>query len=147
MNIFLDTNILLDVLIEGRIHRDASLKIVNAAKNNPDLSAFVSVQSLTDIAFIFTHKKKTDTLKFHAPLKELLSFLTLTTISTKAFGESLNGEFPDFEDDEQLRCALEENCSYFITSDRQILDTNPFDIKAVHPRDFLAMASKTGHRQ
>ena len=147
MNIFLDTNILLDVLIEGRLHREASLKIVNAAKNNPDLSAFVSVQSLTDIAFIFTHKKKTDTLKFHAPLKELLSFLTLTTISTKAFGESLNGEFPDFEDEEQLRCALEENCSYFITSDRQILDTNPFDIKAVHPHDFLAMASKTGRHQ
>lgn len=147
MNIFLDTNILLDVLIEGRIHRDASLKIVNAAKHNPDLTAFVSVQSMTDIAFVFTNKKKTDKQKFHAPLKEMLSFLTLTTISTRASGESLNGDFPDFEDEEQLRCALEENCSYFITSDRQILDTNPFDIKAVHPRDFLAMASKTGHRQ
>lgn len=147
MNIFLDTNIILDVLLEGRIHRDASLKIVNAAKNNPDLTAFVSVQSLSDIAFVFTNKKKTDQQKFHVPLKEMLAFLTLTTISTKASGESLKGDFPDFEDEEQLRCALEENCSYFITGDRQILEMNPFDIKAVHPRDFLAMASKTGHRQ
>ena len=142
MNIFLDTNILLDVLLEGRIHRDASLKIVNAAKNNPDLTAFVSVQSLSDIAYVFTHNKKTDKQKFYLPVGKLLSFLNLTTVSTKAAEESIQGVFPDYEDEEQLRCAMESHCTYFITGDKQILGKSPFDIKTIHPSLFLEQASK-----
>ena len=144
MKVFLDTNILLDVLIrEGRLNYDSSLRVLNAAKLNSGINAFVSVQSLTDVAYVFTGKAGTDPADFYEPVKKLLSFMNLHTISAECAIASLDRLFPDFEDELQLRCAMEIPCTYFITGDRSILDKQPFsNITAIHPADFLSMAQK-----
>lgn len=144
MNIFLDTNIILDVLIcNGRNNREASLRIIDAARANNELNAFVSTQSLSDAAYLFTKSKKTDNKRFYKPVSKLLVFINLASVNPSHATLALDGLFPDYEDEVQLRCAIDAKCSFFITSDKQILERQPFDqIKAIHPAVFLELASR-----
>lgn len=144
MKIFLDTNILLDFIIQQqRPNHDASSRILYFAKDNPDLVVYCSVQSISDAAYYFTKKGITDSDRFLLPMKSLLSFLRPRRVSEQDLYDSLRGLFDDFEDELLLRSAIEADCAYFITGDQRIIDTQPFNsIKAIHPAEFLALAAR-----
>lgn len=147
MKIFLDTNILLDVLVkENRPNYEYSRKIMDAARTTSDLAAYISVQSISDCAYYYTKKGKTDVIKYILPLRNILSFIRLRTTLEQSAYDALAGTFPDLEDEMQLRCAIDAECAYFITGDREILDHQPFKlIKAIHPAEFLAIAARQPH--
>ena len=145
MKIFLDTNIIMDFLVrEGRPNYVASSRILYEATGNPEVATYCSVQSITDCAYYFTKKGVTDVHLFIERIKNLLTFIRVKSPSEQLVYETLTHAFPDFEDEMLLRCAIENDCAYFITGDQRILDNQPFPslIKSIHPADFLAKAAK-----
>ena len=144
MKIFLDTNILMDFLIcTGRPNYEASTRIISEVKNNPEIAAYAAVQSITDCSFYFTKKGVTSSPYFLEPISKLLSFVRLKPNSDQNVYECLINSFSDFEDEMLLRCAIDNDCVYFITADQKILDSQPFPlITAIHPAEFLAKAAR-----
>lgn len=144
MKIFLDTNIIMDYLIrDGRPNYAATMSILYAARTNPDIVAYTSVQSISDTAFYFTKKGLTSDEWFLQPVKSLLTYVRLRTISEQDAYTAVAGSFSDFEDELQLKCAIDAECVYFITGDHKIISSQPFKlIKAIHPADFLSLAAR-----
>ena len=144
MKIFLDTNILMDVFVrDNRMNYSASARVLDAAKNNSNLYAYISVQSVTDVAYYYTKRGVTDPSTFIAPLKSVLSYVRLRTVSEQDVYNAIAGSFSDFEDDLLLQCEIDSDCAYFITGDQKIIQNQPYKlIKAIHPTDFLALASR-----
>lgn len=143
MKAFLDTNIICDYLFgPARVEFCHSIQIINAAYNR-EIDTVISVQTIADAAYIYMGREKARQEEFRQRMERLCSFVELTTITPESARQALKGTFPDFEDEAQLRCAMEADCSYFITADQKILEAQPFtEIKAIHPALFLALASR-----
>ncbi len=146
MNIFLDTNIIMDVLVgPSRENYPYSIRILNAIEKTSGLTGLFSVQSLTDIAYSQTKYVAENRKRFYEQAKELLQRIRLVTIKPANANEALWAEPEDFEDYEQILCAEDNNCSWFITGDLKLL-TNyqnlPERIPVISPRAFFEMASQ-----
>lgn len=146
MNIFLDTNIIMDVLVgPSRENYPYSIRILNAIEKTSGLTGLFSVQSLTDIAYSQTKYGAENRKRFYEQAKELLQRIRLVTIKPANANEALWAEPEDFEDYEQILCAEDNNCSWFITGDLKML-TNyqnlPERIPVISPKAFFEMASQ-----
>ena len=146
MNIFLDTNIIMDVLVgPSRENYPYSIRILNAIEKTSGLTGLFSVQSLTDIAYSQTKYGAEKRKRFYEQAKELLQRIRLVTIKPANANEALWAEPEDFEDYEQILCAEDNDCSWFITGDLKLL-TNyqnlPKRIPVISPRAFFEMASQ-----
>ena len=146
MNIFLDTNIIMDVLVgPSRENYPYSIRILNAIEKTSGLTGLFSVQSLTDIAYSQTKYGAENRKRFYEQAKELLQRIRLVTIKPANANEALWAEPEDFEDYEQILCAEDNDCWWFITGDLKLL-TNyqnlPERIPVISPRAFFEMASQ-----
>lgn len=109
--VFLDTNILID-LLEGR--RDLSEKFSSKEK------LFISPLSIHILLYVMKQKVPNDVL---ADLEELFSLIPFDeTMCYKA----LAGPTVDFEDNVQLHSAAEADCDTFLTEDKKLLEMKFF---------------------
>lgn len=150
MNIYFDTNVIMDVFIgKSRENYPYSLRILNAVQNTPGLIGVFSVQSLTDIAYSLTKYGEENRKAFYEHAKTLLRILKLVTIRPTNADEAIWTEPVDFEDLEQILCAEDNNCSWFITGDAKLLKTykdTPERISVISPKEFIELASKKDRR-
>ena len=146
MKIYLDTNILMDVLVgPSRENYDCSIRILNAIESNPELTGIFSVQLLTDIAYSLTKYGDENRKRFYDHAKTLMRILKLVTIRPTNADEAIWAEPYDFEDYEQILCAEDNGCSWFITGDKNLLSLYQNikeRIPVVSPKEFLDMASR-----
>lgn len=146
MKIYLDTNIIMDVLVgPSRTNYPYSIKILNAIEKNSRLTGIFSVQSLTDIAYTQTKFGENNRKLFYEQVKQLLKIVKLATIKPANADEAIWAEPVDFEGHEQILCAEDNDCSWFITGDLKLLNNyqnTPERIPVVSPKEFLEMASK-----
>lgn len=143
MKIYLDTNILCDYLFgRQRPEFENSLRIINAALQN-QMEACVSVQSINDAGYTYTERYKLHTEEFRTRIKQILKgSMRLVTIQPETAFSALNGNFPDIEDEQQLLCAIQNDCRYFITSDKTIIDKQPYEnIIAINPSEFIRLSN------
>ena len=146
MKIYLDTNIIMDVLVgPSRENYQYSIRILNAIERTSGLIGIFSVQSLTDIAYSQTKYGVENRKRFYEHAKELLKIVKLVTIKPANADEALWAEPEDFEDHEQILCAEDNDCSWFITGDLKLLtnyQNHPERIPVISPKTFFEMASK-----
>ena len=137
MKAFLDTNILLDYIIENRPHQKESKIILEGARRN-SYNVVVTTQSVIDTAYIAKREGAArhdtdaffDWLALHINMEGIDSFDIL---------EALKSDNPDFEDSAQFAHAETANCDVFITSDKSMLmrksDTG---MSVMTPEEFVA---------
>ena len=122
-----------------------SIRIVNAIQKTSGLIGILSVQSLTDIAYSQTKFGTGNRKRFYEQAKELLRIVKLVTIKPTNADEAIWAEPADFEDYEQILCAEDNDCSWFITGDLKLLSTyqnHPERIPVISPQAFFEMASQ-----
>lgn len=121
MKVFLDTNILLDVLNASRPCWAESSAIVEIIKCS-DIEAVVTTQSIVD-AYYIAPKHGSD----RATIDSFISWLTIhfnvRYISDFDVRSALCSCNPDFEDAVQVACADAEGCDVFLTGDKTILSS------------------------
>lgn len=113
--IFIDTNIILDLLLKRTpFYKSAESIFSLADKNKIDL--VVSALSIANAHYIISSiKSKTIAREAIAKFKVLV---TIVSLSDKIIELSLNdNKFPDFEDGLQYYSAIEVNCKFIITRD------------------------------
>ena len=133
MKVFLDTNILLDALETGRErHQEGQAILALAARGL--VEAVVSVQSLVDLAYIYTKGHRTRLQELRTLLSRLDDILTIRDTTRRSLLLAANHFTDDFEDAVQSAIAVDAGCELIITDDR--LFDEPFGLPVVSPDAF-----------
>lgn len=125
MRIFLDTDILLDVLLEREEHFEASAAVLDWAEAHPGQCA-VSWHGLANIHYL----SKDGAWEF---IEELTEFCVIPGAGTAEMKRALGLGFSDLEDAMQTVTALLFGAQIIVT--RNLSDYPNSPIRAVHPGD------------
>ena len=133
MRVFLDTNILLDI-IEGR------QKFLLASSNVFDLGIRGQIQMLaTPLTFancVYTTRKNVGYEKAINGLRSLKKYVRTASMDEDQVAEALCSDMPDFEDMLQYKAAVAAKCDVIVTRDKK--RHFPDDgIPVLSPEDFL----------
>ena len=109
--VFVDTNILLDVLFE-RENYQSSLKLLQMGDDGK-VQLCTSVLSMANIAYLL--RKAFTPGELAATLAQLSSLMQILPMDEKQFQEALLLSGPDFEDILQTVCAVEGACNILVT--------------------------------
>ena len=131
MRVFLDTNVILD-LIQRRVGYDDAALIMQKSENG-EYSLYTSSLSMVNIAYILRKYYRGESL-YHL-LEELGDIIGVITVSSEAYHKALQSRALDFEVAIQLFSAIESDMDCIVTRNAQdfIFDKLPI----YTPFDFL----------
>ena len=129
--IFVDTNILLDVLLEREGYYYDALKIWANAENG-NVEVCIAAISLNNVHYVM-RKLKSETTAMIA-VKILLRIFKVIPVDADILGLAVDFHDKDFEDDIQLQCALKAKCSQLFTRNPNHYDHSA--IAVVPPTSF-----------
>ena len=110
--VFVDTNILLDVLLEREgFYYDALNIWANAEEGNVD--AFIAAISLNNVHYVMRRIKSETTAMIS--VKILMQIFKIVPVDADVLRLAVDFHDKDFEDDIQLQCALKAKCSHLFT--------------------------------
>ncbi|HLO44577.1 MAG TPA: PIN domain-containing protein [Leadbetterella sp.] len=137
--IFLDTNIILDLLDNQReCHKEAVLlfKLID----NGEVMAFFSESVVATTDYILQKLLSKD---FRTEFfREISRKIQILPCSNMILDRALSLEFEDFEDALLFQLALENRVDFFITNDKKLLNSTLKGIQLVRAEQFLNIKSK-----
>lgn len=133
MKLFLDTNVILDLIIKRKPFFEDIAKIVSLYEDGKCKLVTSSVSFVNCNYILGKNIKKEKVLE---NLKILRLFCSILEVSQSEIDISLNSNFNDFEDAVQYHTALKNNCDFIIT--RDLKDFKNSEIPALSPTEFLA---------
>lgn len=139
MRCFLDTNIVLDLLLDGRpAHRDAANFVRMAVEEGHDL--VLSTSQVTDVHYI-AHKLA-GRQQARDILRTLFQLCELAPTSASACVTALDAPIDDFDDAVQIETAREARCSLIVTRNLRDFATSP--IPAIDPASYMTQHGNEG---
>lgn len=133
MRVFLDTNVIID-LIQRRVGYDDAALILQKAENG-EYSLFTSSLSMVNVAYILRKYYRGESL-YHL-LEELGDIIDVITVSSEVYHQSLQSRASDFEDAIQLFSAIEGDMDCIVTRNAQDFLSGKLPIYT--PIDFLTI--------
>ncbi len=131
--IFLDTNIILDLLAERHPFYDSIAKIVTLA-DRKELLLLTSPISFTTAEYVLSKfESKTSAL---LKLQKFSILCQVVDANQETIDKSLFSEFRDFEDAVQYFCAIQANSDLFLTRNQK--DFKQSSIPILTPEEFLS---------
>ncbi len=132
--IFIDTDIILDVVFKREPFFVDSQKIIASIEKNR-FKGFTSSLIIANCFYIISRNKNKNIAE--KTIAKLRSIMTILPFTDKEIGESLNSGFKDFEDGVQYFIAANNVVNTIIT--RNIADFKNVDIDVFMPKDFLTL--------
>jgi predicted nucleic acid-binding protein len=129
MKFFIDSDVLLDVVLKRKPHFEASSKVLDLAEAHPG-SAAVSWHGLANLHYICKGGAE-------RVIRELLEFVEVPRVGRIEMREALDLEMGDLEDAMQVATALVFGAQTILT--RNLPDYEKSPIKAMSPSAFLAL--------
>ena len=137
MRLFLDTNVLIDVVMNRKPWVDDALVLFELA-NQRKLSLFAVDLSFINIAYIT--RKMLSKQELYTLLKDLREFVNVVEVGEMVIDDAIKAQWNDMEDCTQYYAAKREKVGYIIT--RNVKDFSQSDIPVFLPNDFLNMFLK-----
>ena len=138
MNLFFDTNVLLDYLISTRpCHQDAGTLVKSVFC--VDLNGFISSHSLTEIFYISRTSYSVE-VRRQLLLLIVSSFQVISESRSDFVSVLTDKNFFDLEDGLQMKCAENTNLDYIVTEN--LKDFNNSKVPAVNIETALKLISK-----
>ena len=111
-NLFIDTNVMLDLLGERKPFYDSIAKIATLADKNKIILT-VSALSYATVSYFLTKYENPEIAK--DKLRKFKIISEICALDEKIIEKGLNSKFNDFEDSLQYFSALESECGILIT--------------------------------
>ena len=111
--VYLDTNILIDILLDRDLGHISINKITPFLKQS---QVYMSTLSVHITYYILKIKPNTS---MHKKSMALINRINLVPLSQEIINQSLNNFSIDFEDTLQYYSALDQNCDYILTRDKK----------------------------
>ena len=131
MNVYIDTNIIIDLLTKREPFYEDAYKLFNKLQNN-ELVGFTSVKSLADIYYIvqrYYHDKQ-EALK---TIVDLISVLYVADNNDIDLLKAMSSKINDFEDSLIDELSFRNHLHYIIT--RNTKDFKNSKVKAILPKE------------
>ena len=135
MKVFIDTNILLDVLAERKPFYNMACRICELIEKGK-LRGYLSASSITDIFYII--KKCLGRQLAYETVEKLMMVFGIVSIPETDIRKALKVGLRDFEDGLQLVCAKKIKAGYLITRNKEDFQ-DMLDKELVDPEEFLAI--------
>ena len=143
VKVFLDTNILIDMLSsQRRPFSDASDRIFQAIRDGR-LEGVISIQSIVDASYILQRDNGSLQL-FREKILQIQNYVNLEPLDYSDLHEALLSSQSDFEDELQYSHAYGIGCDYFITADRKLQNTHKnTGMQICTPEEFIQIMTET----
>jgi len=135
MKVLIDTNVILDILLQREPFFEASYGAFRQAAEN-DTECIVSAAAITDIYYLL-RKELHDTDKAKESLERLLRLILVADVLALDIQTALSDSLPDFEDAVVHSVAARIKARYILT--RNTSDFEGSAIPAITPQDFLEL--------
>ncbi len=133
MKIMVDTNIIIDVLLEREPFVDDSCKLLSLCEEHK-IDGFVTASSITDIYYLVRKYTHSTELAYKA-IGKVLEIVKVCSVTNNEVLIAFQKKAKDFEDCLVAVCAESIHCDYIAT--RNIRDFEDFNIPAISPTDLL----------
>lgn len=129
MILLLDTDILIDVVLDRAPHADHAVSLLELLEARPG-TAFVAWHLISNFYYLVRpaqgHQKARDFLR------ELIRFVPIAPTTTRSLGQALQLEMTDFEDAMQVAAAMAAEADVIVTRNLRHYKKSP--IRAAPPR-------------
>lgn len=122
---YLDSNVLLDFLLDRTPHAATATNLLAAAKKG---RVTLLISSLTYTTAHYVMSKAIGKKAALLALADLHTQLTTAAVDSQVIGQALQAELPDFEDAVQLFAALAANADVIVTRDPKGFPNSPIPI-------------------
>ena len=137
MRMMIDTNIILDVLLERQPFYTCSKAVLELCESK-DIHGFISASSATDI-FCLIRKGLGSTDEAYKALGHILDIVKVLTVTNTDVTDAFLLKARDFEDCLLATCARSNKCSNIITRNKK--DFQEFGITLYSPEEILDKVS------
>lgn len=120
MKILIDTNIVLDVMLKREPFYKLSVDILGLSKRD-NVEEYVSASAITDIYYLACRQLR-DKGRVRKLIKQLLTIVSIASVSEQEIQNALDLEWNDFEDSVQYSVAFLQEMDGIVTR-------NPHDYK------------------
>lgn len=135
MRVLLDTNIILDALME-RAPFDVEAKELLIRAQNNEMTCLFTANAAADIFYLYSKARTAQTAK--AVLNFLLTQYGVVSVTQEDCINALSLEIDDFEDALVAACAQKTNADYIVTRDKKFLNYNSL-VKLITPKDLIKL--------
>ncbi len=135
MRLMIDTNIILDVLLERDPFFKDSKAVLDLCENKKVIG-FISASTATDI-FYLVRKALNSTEEAYTALGHILNIVKVLTVTNNDVNTAFIQHAPDFEDCLLATCAKSNKCSGIVTRNRK--DFLTFGISAFSPEEVIEL--------
>ncbi len=133
MKVFLDTNVVLDLLAKRVPFFEAAAEIVTLALEKR-IELYVSSLSFVTVYYLLCKHEPGHVVK--DKLKKFASVSSFTSVDSSTILASLNSGMKDFEDAVQSQSALEAGVALIVT--RNVKDFRASSLQVMTPDEFLS---------
>ena len=137
MQVLIDTNIVLDVLLNRTNFVLPAVKILKLSEDN--VQKYVSASAITDIHYIAFQEMR-DKAKAKELLKKVLQIIHVADVSEENIISALNSDWKDFEDSVQNAVAESHEYDAIITRNKK--DYKNSNLKVFLPEEFISEIEK-----
>ena len=135
--ILVDTNVVLDVLLNRKPFADASASIW-AEIETGSWSGMLAAQAVTTIHYIV--RREMDPAKSRRTISALLKVFKVAAVDDAVIEDALRLAFTDFEDAVTAAAAQAAGCEYIVTRDPKGFRGSP--VRAVTPEVLLPLLTR-----
>lgn len=136
--LFLDTNVILDLLGERQLFYEPAAKILSLADKG-QIKLVASALSFSTIFYLLSRFEDVEIVK--EKFRKLKVLVETADLTDKIIEKGLVSEFSDFEDALQYHCALETGCKIIITRDSKGFKSSVLPV--LSPVEYLKSLSST----
>ena len=140
MKLFLDTNVVIDVLAAREPFVTDSRTVFNLCETGK-AEGCISALTLCTISYVL--RKLVTPVTMRARLRDLRNVLTPVDLSVSLLDKAISSRLADFEDAVQFYTAVYSEADYIIT--RNVKHFPQENIPVLTPTDFLALTQPEGH--
>ena len=133
MNILVDTNVVLDALLDREPHSNAAVAILDLIESKK-VKAYLAGTTLTTIFYLV--QKSTTDKKARKIIEGLLSLFQVAAIDEVILRSALHNSFSDYEDGVIHEAALSVKAEVIVT--RNLKDFKNSTLKVLSPLEFMA---------
>ena len=135
MRLMIDTNIILDVLLEREPFFGQSREVLKLCENK-EIDGFISASTATDI-FYLVRKALGSTEEAYKALGHILNIVKVLTVTNEDVNKAFTQRAKDFEDCLLAVCSISNKCDGIVTRNKK--DFEPFGITLYAPDEILEM--------
>jgi predicted nucleic acid-binding protein len=131
-NVFVDTDIIYDLLAKRDPHYQAAAKLFTLS-DEEKIQISISALSIANIHYLISKQLSGERAK--QILRKFRLLIHIVPLNEKIIDLALNSKFNDFEDAIQYYCAIENECDILLT--RNLRDYKKAQITVMTALDFI----------